>query len=125
MSVLPRNIDQLIDAEKAFSVRPRWDDQSDRRYFTFLAPLSIGEETVGGFELRAKVSKQFVDRDALLQLEYATVGRSREELWRCQWRPLETHTNKAWGPPGYELARFENKSHHHPFWENWSLPSKG
>jgi hypothetical protein len=119
MSVLPPNIDELIDAEKSFSVRPRWDDQSDPRYFTFLAPLSTGEETIGGFEVRAKVSKEFVNRDAFMQLEFATTGRSREELWRCQWRPFETHTNKAWGPPGFVLARFVNESHHHPFWENW------
>jgi hypothetical protein len=119
MSVLPLNIPELIDAEKSLPVRPRWDDQSDPRYFTFLAPLSVGEVTIGGFELRAKVSKQFIDRDAFMQLEYATIGRSREELWRCQWRPFETHQNKAWGPPGLELARFVSQSHHHPFWENW------
>lgn len=124
MAVLPSNIDELIDAEKAFSTRPKWDDQSDPRYFVFLAPLTIGEETVGGFEVRAKISKQFVDRDAFMQLEYATTGRSREELWRCQWRPFETHTNKAWGPPGFELARFINQSHHHPFWQNWVVSNR-
>lgn len=119
MSILPSNIVKLVEAEKEFLVRPRWDDQSDPRYFVFLAPLTIGEIIVGGFELRAKVSKQFVDRDALMQLEYATSGRKREELWRCQWRPFETHQNKAWGPAGFELAKFVRQSHHHSFHENW------
>lgn len=119
MSILPPNIQELVFAEKAFATRPRWDDQSDPRYFVFLAPLSIGEVTIGGFEVRAKISKRFVDRDALLQLEFALSGRKREELWRCQWKPFETHQNKAWGPPGFELAQFASRSHHHPFSENW------
>lgn len=119
MSILPPNIDELIEAEKSFATRPRWDDQSDPRYLVFLAPLSIGETIIGGFELRAKVSKQFVDRDAFMQLEFAISGRQREELWRCQWRLFETHQNKAWGPPGFELAKFVRESHHHSFWHNW------
>jgi hypothetical protein len=119
MSILPADIAELIASEKAFASRPKWDSDNDPRYFVFLAPLTVGEVTVGGFEVRAKVSKQFVDRDAFMQLEYAVTGRKREELWRCQWRPIETHQNKAWGPPGYELAKFIRQSHHHPFAENW------
>lgn len=116
---MPPNIIDLIAAEKTFAARPRWDDQSDPRYFVFLAALTVGDVTIGGFEVRAKISKQFVERDAFMQLEYTSTGRNREELWRCQWRPFETHQNRAWGPPGYELAKFVSQSHHHPFMENW------
>ena len=59
-----------------------------------------------------------------MQLEFSLTGRQRIELWRCQWRPFETHTNKAWGPDGYELARFRQRSHHHPFHENWMITEK-
>jgi hypothetical protein len=76
-----------------------------------------------GFRPCCKVSKQLIDRDAFMQLEFAKTGRDRSELWRCQWRPFETHTNKNCGPPGFEMARFDRQSHHHPFSENF-MPSE-
>ena len=119
MAVLPANIVDLMEAEKRLSFRPQWDADSDPRSFVLTAPLTIAEETVGGFELRARVSKQFIDRDAMMQLEFATSGRSRVELYRCEWRPFGVHTNKAWGPPGFEFARFHQQSHSHQFDDNW------
>ena len=95
MAVLPRNIVDLMGAEKRLNFRPQWDSDSDPRNFVLTAPLTVDEETVGGFELRARVSKQFVDRDAMLQLEFAATARSRVELYRCEWRPFGVHTNKA------------------------------
>jgi len=119
MAILPNNIVDLIRAEKRLDFRPQWDSSSDPRNFVLTTPLTINEETVGGFELRARVSKQFVNRDAMLQLEFAATARSRIELYRCEWRPFGVHTNKAWGPPGFELASFRQQSHEHSFNDNW------
>ena len=119
MAALPKNIIDMVQAEKELPFRPKWDDISDPRFFVFTAPLKTDNLIIGGFELRAKVSKKHVDRDALMQLEFTKARRERVELWRCQWRPFETHQNKNWGPPGYKLARFESLSHHHPFLENF------
>lgn len=123
MSDLPSNIAELVDAQKSLPFRPKWDDASDPRRWVFTVPLQVGEVIIGGFELRCRVSKQFIDRDALMQLEFARSQRDRIELWRCQWRPFETHTNKKWGPPGFELQQFISQSHHHPFAENY-LPAE-
>jgi len=119
MPSLPPEIGRFVAADKELLTRPTWDEQSDSRYYVFTAPLRVEGITIGGLELRAKVSKQFVDRAALMQLEFALSGRERVPLWRCQWRPFETHTNRNWGPPGYELSCFDRASHHHPFSENY------
>lgn len=110
--------------DKQIAVRPKWDDQSDRRFFVFTVPLILPTTGETGFELRGKVSKQHIDRDALFQLEYARGGRDRTELSRCQWRPFEVHQNKNWGPTGYELATFRRESHWHTFSDNY-LPEEG
>jgi hypothetical protein len=125
MEFLPKNIIELVASEKHLNTRPKWDDKSDPRYFVFTVPLLSGPVSVGGFELRAKVSKQHVNRDAMLQLEFAASprGRDRVELARCQWKPFETHRNKDWGPPGHELATFISQSHHHTFEHNF-LPAE-
>lgn len=117
--LLPKDIAELVVAEKRLVARPKWDSQSDPRYFVFTAPLLVENVIIGGFELRAKVSRQHLDRDALMQLEFARSGRERIGLVRCQWRPFETHTNKNWGPAGYELRRFDGESHHHTFEHNY------
>lgn len=119
---LPQNIETLVNSEKRLDLRPEWDAANDPRYFVFTVPLVIGEAIIGGFQLRAKVSKEFVDRDALMQLEFS-VARRHQALWRIQWRPLETHTNKGWGPKGYEYMRFDGTSHQHMFIDNW-IPSE-
>jgi hypothetical protein len=124
MSTLPANISDLMKAEKKLLFRPQWDDVSDPRYVVFTVPLDGSGLSVGRFELRAKVSKQFVDRDALMQLEFARTARDRVGLARCQWRPFETHINKAWGPEGFALKTFDRDSHHHPFGFNY-LPNEG
>jgi hypothetical protein len=118
---LPDDISGFISSAKRFNSRPKWDYTSDARYAVFTLPL-LADGFTSGLELRAKVSRQLVDRDALFQLEFANSTRERVPLWRCQWRPLETHTNKAWGPPGFELAIFRELSHHHSFEDNY-LPS--
>ena len=117
MAMVPANIVDLMEAEKRLSSPVGRHFRPSKLRAD--APLTIAEETVGGFELRARVSKQFIDRDAMMQLEFATSGRSRLELYRCEWRPFGFHTNKAWGPPGFELARFHQQSHSHQFDDNW------
>jgi len=116
---LPENIIELVNSRKSLIARPKWDERSDPRYLVFTAPLAVNHVITGGFELRAKVSKQHVGRDALMQLEFAKSGRERIELARCQWRPFETHTNKHWGPPGHELCTYLEQSHHHAFEHNY------
>lgn len=115
MPLLPANIAELVAADKKMHRRPIWDSGSDRRYHIFTAALILVDDPTSGFELRAKVSKTVIDRDCLMQLEFAQGARDRVELSRCQWRPFETHTNKEWGPPGYELSTFVSKSHLHAF----------
>jgi hypothetical protein len=119
MTFLPSDIVGLVNAPKLLLSRPQWDDKSDPRNFVFTVPLSVDGIVVGGFELRARVSKQHVDKDAFMQLEYTKGARDRLELVRLQWRPFETHTNKAWGPPGCELQSFNRQSHHHTFSDNY------
>lgn len=119
MSHVPASIAELVAAPKALPFRPTWDAEADPHYLTLLSPLVSDDRAVGGFELRAKVSKRFVDRDAVLQLEFAPAARKRVELSRCCWRPTNTHTNKAWGPSGFEFARFVKESHQHLFEDNW------
>jgi len=121
--VLPFNIEPLVSAKKRLNARPVWDGNSDRHYFTFLVPLIIEEGAETGFELRSKVSKIHIDRDALMQLEYGH-KRSKNELIRCQWRPFETHVNKAWGPPGHELESFDRRSHAHTFEHNYLISER-
>jgi hypothetical protein len=118
MATLPADIAVLVMAAKLLASRPKWNEDSNPRYLEFVSPMIADGVIAGGFELRAKVSKHHVDRDAMFQLEYAPTGRARIELWRCCWRPFHTHTNKAWGPEGYALQKLRI-SHHHPFLDNW------
>ena len=117
--LLPDDIAELIGSEKRLAARPKWDARSDPRYFVVTAPLTVETVMMGGFELRAKASRQHLDRDALMQLEFVKSARERIGLARCQWRPFETHTNKNWGPPGHELRAFHGASHHHTFEHNY------
>lgn len=119
MAALPDQIDALVFGVKQLAYRPRWNPESNPRFFELVTPLISDGVGVGGFEIRARVSKQHVNRDAMMQLEYAPAGRKRVELWRCCWKPFHIHTNKRWGPPGLEFARFEKVSHHHAFADNW------
>jgi hypothetical protein len=119
MNLLPADIADLVATEKKLLGRPIWDSAFDRRYHVFTAALVLVGNPVAGFELRAKVSKTFIDRDCLMQLEFSRGGRDRTELARSQWRPFETHTNKGWGPPGFEFQRFVGSSHVHPFEVNF------
>lgn len=119
MAQLPASIAELVAAPKSLPFRPTWDENSDPYYLTFHIQLISDERAIGGFELRAKVSKRFVDSDAIFQLEYAPAGRKGIGLSRCCWRPKNTHTNRSWGPPGYEFARFVGASHQHLFEDNW------
>lgn len=119
MFQLPFEIQRLVDAEKQIAVRPKWNDQSNPRYLEFVVPLTADGVTQGGFEMRAKVSREHIGRDAMMQLEYTPSSRRRLELWRCCWKPFHVHTNKAWGGPELSLQRFDRVSHHHPFLDNF------
>lgn len=119
MAALPQNIADLVFGPKRLPVRPKWNPDSNPRFFEFVSPLVSDGVAVGGFELRARVSKEHVGRDAMMQLEYAPAAQKRIELWRCCWKPFHNHTNRAWGPPGFALARLDKASHHHAFADNW------
>jgi hypothetical protein len=116
MAILPRDICSLMESEKALVTVPDWNEKSDPRYIEFVHPLSVGEVTIGGFILRVKVSKQFPDRDACAQIEYAPMGRrSAIPLWRIEWRPFGFHQNGA-HPPEFADHRFAG-THDHVFLE--------
>lgn len=119
MSDLPENISELVEAPKSLLRTPIWDTKSDDRYYVLTAPLVLIGDDTSGFQIRAKTSKRHVNRDALCQLEFALAARKVTPLWRCEWKPFSGHTNRAWGPPGYELAVI-NGTHEHPFHENWN-----
>lgn len=119
MSLLPINISELVSADKRLARRPVWDSRTDPRYHFFTAPLVLVDDPVAGFELRAKFAKAHIDRDCLMQLEFSRGGRDRVALARSQWRPFETHTNRAWGPEGHALRRFVRESHLHAFEDNF------
>lgn len=118
MTLLPDDIEDLIFAQKQLLHFPAWNADADRRYYVVVTPLTIGEITVGGFELRLKVSKRFVDRDAIAQLEWAASRQRRMGLWRIEWRPGGRHQNPAWGPAGHELEVIAG-THEHRFSDNW------
>lgn len=118
MSLLPTDIVELVEAEKSLGARPKWDNQSDPRYAVFTHPLTFGGITIGGFQLRMKVSKRWVDRDAMMQLEFAPAGkRTEEKLWRLDWKPLHTHDNKG-NPKELAFATLID-SHQHSFADNF------
>jgi hypothetical protein len=114
---LPPDIIALIEGEKTLGVTPKWDKTSDPRYLEILTPLAVGEVTTGGFEIRVKISKQFVDRDAVAQLEFAMQGRrSAVALWRLDWKPFAPHDNN--GVPE-TLGETIFGSHEHRFHDNY------
>jgi hypothetical protein len=118
MRTLPTDITSLISAEKRLLTSPVWDVRRDPRYFQFLHPLSTDGVTVGGFELRAKISKQFISRDAMVQIEYSPSGRrDATELWRIDWKPFHVHTNT--GHPKDCPYDTIDGTHEHPFYENY------
>lgn len=118
MSNLPDDIVKLIEIDKSLGMSPNWDDQSDPRYTVFTVPLTCGLVTVGGFKLRVKVSKRWVNKDALMQLEFSAAGkRSTVNLWRLDWKPIHVHTNSG-VPPSGPFDTFTD-SHQHPFAENF------
>lgn len=120
MANLPRDIVDLVYSDKRIAITPKWDEASDSRYLQFTVPLQFGEVTIGGFDLRVKLSKHHIDRDCLAQLEYAPEGRrSAEPLWRIEWRPFSVHSNPGWGPPGFEFDTYEQRSHNHRFEDNY------
>lgn len=114
MTTLPDDITELVASEKTLGDSPIWDDKSDRRYIIFTHGLTVGTPATGGFQLRVKVSRRWVDRDALMQLEYAPAGkRSEVPLWRLDWKPTHRHQNKS---PSFETFA---GSHQHPFLDNF------
>jgi hypothetical protein len=118
MASLPPDIAKWIDSEKTIGITPDWDHKSDPRYLEILIPLSVNEVTIGGFEFRIKLSKRFVDRDCMGQLEYAVFGRrSAVELWRIDWKRFHSHPNDAF-PPEFAFETFDG-SHEHPFHDNY------
>ena len=123
MAELPQDIAELVAGEKVLGDAPIWDEASDPRYVVFTHSLTVGEPPTGGFQLRAKVSKRWADRDALLQLEYAPAGRRSEvPLWRLDWKPFHTHDNKGW-PPDVPWESFP-RSHQHPFADNFKAEAR-
>lgn len=123
MAQLPAEIADFVQQEKSLAHVPQdWDGNLSPRHLTKIITLSCDDTVVGGFELRIKLSRQFPDRDALLQLEYRPVGHRKEELWRCEWRPFGVHINRGWGPPGFEGASITG-SHEHRFDHNY-LPNE-
>lgn len=115
---LPTDIVDLLRRDKFLEKPPIWDEKADKRYYFFVAPLSFGNVSPGGFELRVKISKTHIERDAMVQLEYAPAGRrSAVELWRIDWRPFSPHTNEG------NCGRFSFQTiagtHHHPFCDNY------
>lgn len=121
MTALPTDIVTLIESEKILGHRPRWDGDALRRYFRFVVPLTVGNITTGGFELRVYMSKNWPDRDAMAQLEFAPAGRrSATELWRLDWK-RHPHTNKE-RPKEFAFQHFTG-SHEHTFADNY-VPSE-
>lgn len=119
MAGLPINIAALIDSEKTIDIDHGWDSKPNDKYLTILAPLAVSEVTIGGFDLRLKISKTFVARDAFGQLEYALHGRrTAVGLWRLEWRPFSIHDNGAF-PPEFAWASFAQVSHEHRFEDNY------
>ena len=117
MSNLPPDIVTLVEADKTLGRSPTWDSKAVPRYFSFVAPLTVGEITTGGFELRMRMSQYWPDRDAMAQLEFAPAGRrSATELWRLDWK-RHPHTNKG-RPKEFAYHHF-NGSHEHTFEDNY------
>jgi hypothetical protein len=117
MGTLPTNIVELIKADKVASFT-KWDE-SDKLFFSMLAPLTTGHVTVGGLSLRVKISKEFVARDAMAAIEFGTTRRNNEPLWRIDWRPQHRHNNKGNGVYPFEWAEFDRISHDHNFFDNF------
>ena len=115
---VPAEILDLVDAEKILGAKPNWDENSDPKYVVFDFPLTVEGVVTGGFQLRVKVSKTWIDRDAMAQLEFRPTGkRSSIQLWRIDWKPLSSHTNGAM-PHEFRFATLEG-THHHPFADNY------
>ena len=111
MTALPADISALMRSDKTLGATPKWDEKSDSRYFSILHPLIISGLTVGGLELRLKVSKQHAARDALMQIEYSQSGRrSATALVRIDWKPFHTHPSITGTLTG---------SHEHGFEDNY------
>ncbi len=118
MAVLPADIAELIASEKSLGDIPVWDEKTDPHYIVFTHALTVGTVATGGFQLRVKVSRRWVDRDALMQLEYAPAGkRSAVGLWRLDWKPFHTHGNKSL-PLDVAFESYDG-SHQHPFADNF------
>ena len=70
-----------------------------------------------------KVSKRWVDSDAMMQLEFAPAGkRSEVLLWRLDWKPFHTHGNKSL-PADVAWETYAG-SHQHPFADNFMAEAR-
>jgi len=118
MTQLPADIVELIEGDKLLGEAPLWNEKADPEYEFFTAALTVGAVATGGFQLRVKVSKKFVHRDAIMQLEYAPAGRrSAMQLWRLDWKRFHTHDNDGL-PPEHAFESYPG-SHQHPFFDNF------
>jgi hypothetical protein len=91
MGQLPQDIEVLMNAEKILGATPNWDSGSDKKYVVFAYPLQIDGVTTGGFQLRVKVSKKWVDRDCMAQIELAPTRRTSVPLTRAEWRIMSQY----------------------------------
>ena len=66
MSDLPEDMAELIKSDKSLGDAPLWDEKSNPLYVVFTHSLTVGSVTTGGFQLRVKVSKRWVDSDAVI-----------------------------------------------------------
>lgn len=120
---VPIEIVGLVSVEKTLGATPNWDDKSDPKYIVFEYPLAVAGVVTGGFQLRMKVSKTWIDKDACAQLEFCPAGKRTElVLWRVEWRPIGCHTNGAM-PADHKFASISG-THQHTFDDNY-LPGEG
>jgi hypothetical protein len=113
----------LAEVEKQLRTAVRWSEPDSDGMMQFVAPLTLGEITIGGLHLRGSCYETARNRAITFQVELAAPGkRTRLPLTRLDWRPLaEPHRNRAHSD--LALSRiYIFGSHFHRFDLNW-LPS--
>jgi hypothetical protein len=87
---------KILDSEKVSGDFEGWKEREDRDSLVLNVALDVLSETVGTARLVLRAVKGSADRDCSATLIATIQGRDLR-IWRMDWRPVHSHTNRCGG----------------------------
>lgn len=87
---------KILESEKASGDFEGWKERDDGDSLLLNVALDVLSETLGTARLAIRAVKSSADRDCSATLIVTIQGRDLR-VWRMDWRPVHSHTNRCGG----------------------------